>query len=294
MVRFLNGLVAIGFLAAGSLAQLKDRINYPSGLGPSFDPGLNERTEDHIAELDPWGRGWIPQGCKDRFISKGYQASDAEVFNVKYDDCDRAWTFCRHKDSQLSIGQMVNKFGRLPIHMRSLVRHPIALPQADCSAEAYTGLGDIVMYGPCTALTVWIHEVGHQLDSRLNPVNRFSASNDWLQALAADSCVPDSYANFNAIEDFAQVAVVSQFNTILGYKPDGQFPGCFDHQHGLLEHNFRANYLEKGGSCDNRPADSPPVSMNPTKRDVMAVIKWDNDTELDDPSVIRCNFSATQ
>ncbi|KAK6523737.1 hypothetical protein TWF281_001709 [Arthrobotrys megalospora] len=292
MVNFFSNLVILAAVSAtGVLGDLKSKIDYPNGLSGPFDPGFSQRTKAPLQWIDPWGAGWIPQGCKDRFLAKGYAATDAQVFNIKYSDCDRAWTFCRHKSAQLTIEQMADSFGRMSVHMRSLVRHPIALPAGGCSAQAFTEVGDIVMYGACKAVTVWVHETGHQLDARLKPAQRFSGTTPWIQALGFDSCVPDSYANSNTVEDFAQVVVVAQFNTLLGYKPKEAFPGCLDHRHGLLEHTFRYNYLEYIGSCRDRPADSKIVSMKATKRDIMRMMKRAKATEGTDPKVIGpCSF----
>jgi hypothetical protein len=45
-----------------------------------------------------------------------------EVYNVFYEDCDRPWVICRHKDAPMSIEKMIDNFGRLPVRLRSLVR----------------------------------------------------------------------------------------------------------------------------------------------------------------------------
>ncbi|KAK6339297.1 hypothetical protein TWF718_008718 [Orbilia javanica] len=294
MVNLLSNIVVlIALSAGGALAKLKDRINYPNGLSTPFGPGLSENTESSAQWLNPWGAGWIPEGCKDRFISKGYNASDAQVFNIKYSDCGRAWTFCRHKDAQLSIEDMADSFGRMSVHMRSLVRHPIALPKdSGCSAQAYTNIGDIVMYGNCKALTVWLHETGHQLDARLKPSERFSGTEPWLKALGNDTCVPDSYANTNTIEDFAQVVVVAQHNTLLGYIPKEAYPGCMENRQGLLEDTFGEDYLEYIGRCSNRPKDSKTVSTETTKRERMKLMKRVKAQEENDPDVVGpCSFS---
>ncbi|KAK6498799.1 hypothetical protein TWF481_011372 [Arthrobotrys musiformis] len=293
MVNILSGFAAVAAISViGVRADLKNRTDYPDGLSGPFGPGYSENTEAHIQWFSQWGDGWIPQGCKDRFLGKGYNATDAQVFNVKYADCGRAWTFCRHKDAQLSIEDMADSFGRMSVHMRSLVRHPIALPSSSgCSALAYTNIGDIVMIGNCKGITVWVHETGHQLDARLNPSKRFSGTDPWLEALELDTCVPDSYANTNTVEDFAQVVVVAQFNTLLGSIPEEAFPGCLDHRHSLLEDTFRSDYLEYIGHCNNRPADSEIVLMETTTRE-MKMIRRAKVQEDNDPSVVGpCTFS---
>ncbi|KAF3201333.1 hypothetical protein TWF679_011393 [Orbilia oligospora] len=293
MINLFSNIVAVVAVSAvGVLADLKNKTAYPDGLSGPFTPGFNNYTEAPLEWFTPWGAGWIPKGCKDRFIGKGYDADDVEVFNIKYTDCDQAWTFCRHKDAQLSLEDMADSFGRMSVHMRSLVRHPIALPASSgCSALAYTDIGDIVMFGNCKGLTVWLHETGHQLDARLKPSNRFSGTTPWLEALERDTCVPDSYANTNTVEDFAQVVVVAQHETLLGYKPEEAFPGCLDQRQGLLEHTFQSDYLEYVGRCSNRPRDSEIVSTKTTKREKMKKMKRDKAQEGNDPNVVGpCSF----
>ncbi|EPS39967.1 hypothetical protein H072_6417 [Dactylellina haptotyla CBS 200.50] len=283
----LHTLVLLAFSTAKVFAGLKDKLDYPDGLSGLFDIGFANLTDSPLDTMDQWGDGWIPQGCKDRFLASGYSAKDAQVFNVKYLDCDRAWTFCRHNKAELSIDDMAMYFGKMPVHMRSLVRHPIALPQPEgCSAQAFTDIGDIVMYGPCNASSVWVHETGHQLDSRLNSATRFSATPEWTDALGYDSCVPDNYANTNVLEDFAQVVVIAAFNTLAGYKPPEAFKGCLDHRQGLLEENFRGTHFSYWGTCDNRPDDSPIVSKASTKRDIRRTMNRANLTDDSNPAVV--------
>ncbi|KAF3920121.1 hypothetical protein AA313_de0202373 [Arthrobotrys entomopaga] len=286
MIQFTTLLLLLAGMIMGVLADLKTNIDYTNGLSVPFDPQFMDLTSSPLESIDAWGDGWIPQGCKDRFLARGLSPKDAKVYNIKYTDCDRAWTFCRHKDAQLSIEQMADFFGRMPVHMRSLVRHPIALPQDGCAAQAFIDVGDIVMYGGCAALSVWVHETGHQLDTQLKPLKPLSGTKEWKQNLSYDSCVPDSYANMNVVEDFAQIVVVAQFNTLAGYKPQENYPGCMDHRHGYLEQRYRALFMEPGGTCGSRPADSKIVSMTATKRAMMKMMKRANETEAADPAVI--------
>lgn len=69
----------------------------------------------------------------------GLSPYDIEVFNAHYDDCQDIWIMCRHHDAEVSQNQMIDVFGRLPVHMRDFVRLTIALPvPKGGSRNAYT------------------------------------------------------------------------------------------------------------------------------------------------------------
>jgi hypothetical protein len=53
---------------------------------------------------------------------EGFSPYDIQVFNVTYSDCGMPWVMCRHHSSEISQYQMVEMFGRLPVHMRQWVR----------------------------------------------------------------------------------------------------------------------------------------------------------------------------
>lgn len=67
---------------------------------------------------------------------------------------------CRCENADLSINQMANFFGRMPVHLRSTVRHVMAVHAEGCSAYALTGwdYGDIMMQGNCNTQSIWLHE----------------------------------------------------------------------------------------------------------------------------------------
>ena len=77
-------------------------------------------------------------------------------------------------------------------------------------------------------------------------------SQAWKSALAADSCVPDSYANTNAVEDFAQVTVVALYKSIRGTIPTPSRPGCFSHQLNRVTNKYQTKYLKYGGVCNGK------------------------------------------
>ncbi len=82
-------------------------------------------------------------------------------------------------------------------------------------------------------VSVFIHESAHSMDRGK------SASNEWRQAVARDSCVPDSYANSNFADNFAQVVVL--WVHLVGVGRDKDFGGnqfaCMRNQlHEIAKH----------------------------------------------------------
>lgn len=88
-----------------------------------FETDLRNNLHPTHSKWDYWGAGWIPQGCKDIATGHGLNPNDFTIFNVHYDDCGEAWTFCRHKNAGASEIDMIDIFGRMPVHMRSYIRY---------------------------------------------------------------------------------------------------------------------------------------------------------------------------
>ncbi|KAK6337782.1 hypothetical protein TWF696_001262 [Orbilia brochopaga] len=254
--------LAISAVSADTQA-IKNQVAYSGGLHDPFDPGFLESTRPAEYIIREMRGSLIPEGCKTRFQELKINPRDTEVYSVTYTDgCPKPWIFCRQNTAQLSITTMASLFGRLPLHMRGLVRHPIATRDPSCSAYSYTGIGDIVFRGECTTPSVWIHETGHQMDSMLNPANYHSGTSQWNDALNQDSCVPDNYANVNKIEDFAQVTVTALYRSIRGYIPRSDHPGCFDHQLGQVLQIYQAGYFAGSNECRGQVPPSPMVSKD--------------------------------
>lgn len=56
---------------------------------------------------------------------------------------------------------MIDIFGRLPVNMRSYIRHIIALPGTESAGSS----GDnIAIVGTAGKLSIFAHEIGHSLD----------------------------------------------------------------------------------------------------------------------------------
>ncbi|RDB21832.1 Conidiation-specific protein 13 [Hypsizygus marmoreus] len=215
------------------------------------------------ATWDQWGYGWIPQSCADE-VNRNHKCAvtDVQVFNVHYNDCPTAWVMCRCNNAEMSIVNMVDAFGRLPVRYRQWIRHPIAF--SDSSTWAYAVNGEIVFHKNAYVPTVWIHESSHILDAFAISVNggRYSQTQAWLDTINQDPKVPDNYANTNSIEDFAQVANVALFDKLV---PNGfgsvepNWDQIF-HQYATVEWVMGDN-LFQGGTCTRRWADSTIIPM---------------------------------
>ncbi|EWC47256.1 hypothetical protein DRE_03375 [Drechslerella stenobrocha 248] len=249
---------------SGVKADLGKELAYLDGLSDPFDPGFLQYTNPAPYTIKQWRNKQIPEGCKTRFTELNIDLADTEVYNVTYTNttgvCTEPWIFCRTKDAQLEVRTMASLFGRMPEHMRELVRHLIAVPADSCSALSYTDIGDIVFSGNCDTPSIFIHETAHQLDAMLDPANSESGSQNWRDALAADSCVPDSYANTNEVEDFAQVTVVALYQVIRGTVPVSEDPGCFASQLQRLLRRYRRRFLKQNDWCHGRIPSSNFVS----------------------------------
>lgn len=90
-----------------------------------------------------------------------------------------------------SATSMIDLFGRLPVHERQWVKNVIAVPGG---GSAYMSNGIVVFQGPVGTPSVFQHETGHAVDFYARDTQS-SATTEWTNAEAADSCVPDGYAN---------------------------------------------------------------------------------------------------
>ena len=113
--------IAISLIAGMALAQDKPEIS-PSIPRGQMESNLRNFLSPTQSTWDYWGSGWIPQACKDIASSHGLNPGDFTIFNVHYTDCSEAWTFCRHKDAGASEIDMIDIFGRVPVHMRDFIR----------------------------------------------------------------------------------------------------------------------------------------------------------------------------
>jgi hypothetical protein len=96
---------------------------------------------------------------------------------------------------------MIDTMGKVPYAIRRNNKAMISATVDTCGGAGSSG--DVSFYcGKDMHVSVFIHESAHSFDKGK------SDSEEWRNAVAKDSCVPDAYANTNYVENFAQVVVL--------------------------------------------------------------------------------------
>ncbi|KAL9601450.1 MAG: hypothetical protein Q9219_002516 [cf. Caloplaca sp. 3 TL-2023] len=237
----LAALVSTQTLNKPPLQQNLD--NLKQGLLNNLKATANTRS--------PYQAGQIPADCKTIAQREGFRPADIRAVNVNNGPID----------------DLINRFGRLPVHARQYVRHVVSLPAAN--GYAYNDGGNIVFFGVTLSdMNVHIHETAHSLDL-LNayPDKPLSSSAKWLNAYNSDPNVPDPYSQTNQVENVAQNTVVATFDRNV----PGGFPGLNPNankirsQYTLVQTEAsNANptmLLVQGGTCTARLANSNPVPV---------------------------------
>ncbi|TQV92290.1 hypothetical protein V2A60_006978 [Cordyceps javanica] len=255
-----------------------------------FEAGLRDNLHPTHSSWDYWGPGWIPQSCKDIATSHGLNPNDFTIFNVHYDDCQEGWTFCRHKDSGASEIDMIDIFGRAPVHMRSFIRHLVATPGLHDGAAAFTySSGDCVVES-APDLSVMLHEISHSLDWHALPQypSPFSSSGEWQSNYAQDSNTPTGYGRTNWLEDFAETGKVGVFDKVVpgGF---GSIAGNWNqifHQYATYQ-GYLGDTILPGGTCDKRFPNSETVPKNDNSKRADLGEKPDNTIKSENITLIR-------
>lgn len=255
-------------LAAAILALAACAYAQQLGRPTLFNNGLP--FDDYATGLAQVSTTYRAVGAPDKCVDEamgnnGCDEADVEAREVTYGDCDTPWILCRCKQSNMTMDDIMMKFGYVPPGIRSYVGGLIAIPAP--AASAYIAGGFIVFSSDCV-IPVFIHESSHATDQGV------SSSQDWIQAVADSGCVPDAYANTNYVEDFAQVSVVYTYLSKHGdVKAD---PSCLDPQLNVFRNNDRLAQAQNVTSCftdkrpftlsaSSRPALGDPGSASPTK-----------------------------
>ncbi|KAM6486898.1 hypothetical protein HDV62DRAFT_386942 [Trichoderma sp. SZMC 28011] len=264
-----NFLQLLGLFSSGVLGQaLNKPVLFTDGLSPHVDSVFFQHLTPTQSTWDQWGWGWIPQACLSVVQGTSFSPYDIEVYNVHYTDCASAVVMCRHNQAQMSIINMIDAFGRVPIHDRQWTQHILALPASSCSAG--TGGAVTTFYGPCYIPSVFVHELTHTLDAYVNDqtgstgsVHVYSTTSSYLNSVNQDSCVPDDYANHSPQEDYAQTSVLALYEKVNpgGLDPIGNWR-CLVNAKNNLD-SIIGQELTPGGSCTHRWADSAIVCMGP-------------------------------
>ncbi|KFY07380.1 hypothetical protein V492_07192 [Pseudogymnoascus sp. VKM F-4246] len=259
--------------AAAAATALFGATAFADNLGKPtlFKDGLSPHVNDKFMQYMPstpstsgaWSWGWIPERCAEEAnrADEPFSLYDFEVFNVQYEDCAEAWIFCRHTKAELSQSQLIDYFGRLPVHERQSVSYVIAVPGG---GSAYEIGGLVVFQGNTASVSVFQHEVGHAVDAYNKPDGTSSNTKEFLDAIDGDTCVPDDYANSSNVEDYTQVAVLLMYNTVVpgGLDTIGADYSCLNKQLAVVASRQQAE-MELGGTCTWRQAYGDVISMGP-------------------------------
>lgn len=235
---------------------------FPGGGLGGISQGLIDNIPGVVADWDDWEAGWIAQDCKTLAEGSGFSTLDITTFNIHYADCPDAWVFCRHKDSPLSQASMVDTFGRVPVGLRSYIRHMIALPGTESAGSA----GDNVQMNGNLEITVYVHEIAHSVDGHaFDPSlgQPFSNGQVWLDNYNQDSAVPDSYAQSSQQENFAQQTVVALYDKVVPGGIGNIQPNwnAIFHQFATVQ-GYLGDKLLPGGTCSGRLTNSEPVAAS--------------------------------
>ncbi|KAH8901448.1 hypothetical protein GQ53DRAFT_775997 [Thozetella sp. PMI_491] len=256
-------------LAATALAA--NEINKPS-IQPAFnesimEPIMRQNMYPTQSRWEFWGEGWIPKTCKDFALQNGLNPWDYEIFNVFYTDCSEPWIMCRHKGAPASVIDMIDIFGRMPVHMRQYVAHLTAVPWLNDGTIAATDSANIVVRGFNVNITVLSHEISHNLDKRalnqfLEGHSRFSETGIWRDNINADAVVVTPYAATSWIENYAATGVIGVYDKLVPGGIGPIQPNWSQIFHGYATYQaFLGDTIIPGGTCNVKLDNSPPVWM---------------------------------
>ncbi|EIM86333.1 uncharacterized protein STEHIDRAFT_157835 [Stereum hirsutum FP-91666 SS1] len=193
----------------------------------------------------------IPSLCASYTSSSSECTATMQAFNITLGDCGSSWTMCRCTDADISLEEAVDHLARVPVGLRRNVGTVFIMK--DSSAHAYTEAGDIHFFGVCSQRT-WVHESTHASD------HGHSSSEEWINAVDGDSCVPDSYAQSNYVEDFAQVSVLQVYQQYFGELPTPYTADCMQNQLAYMKNlSLYANDTLFGETCAFQDDWSSPV-----------------------------------
>lgn len=129
-------------------------------------------------------------------------AAPEHVYTVTYHGIgNQKLVLCMCPNPVMSARYMMEMMGRVPYAIRRHNRAMISATVGTCGGAGSSG--DVSFY--CARdmhISVFIHESAHSADRGM------SDTSTWRYGVQNDSCVPDSYANSNHADNFAQVVVL--------------------------------------------------------------------------------------
>ncbi|KAJ7044828.1 hypothetical protein C8F04DRAFT_597764 [Mycena alexandri] len=210
----------------------------------------------------------VPDNCAKYTGAAKECPTTMSAVDVTYDDCGSPWTICRCASANITLDASVDFLAHVPVGLRRYVGTVMVMP--DTSAHAYTLNSDIHFFGICSQRT-WIHESTHAADGALGITRGGINGTPWAQAVGNDTCVPDTYAATNLVEDLAQMSVVEVYRLLNNTLPPGLSADCMSHQLAYLATLplYNASTLF-GDTCAFEPQlasalhDLVPVASSPT------------------------------
>ncbi|KAJ3161514.1 hypothetical protein HDU88_007319 [Geranomyces variabilis] len=183
-------------------------IMCPNGLGGSGNCGNTDwlptqsfKLQD-LAERDACNVGTPECGPT-------HKNSEARTVRAVYDD-QSTMDFCVCPTPVMPIETAAALVGQMPSVLRVGAARSFKIQAVDNqnppgAAAAY---GDrIVIFAQGMPLNVFIHESAHTWDWANSGGSYMSTGAEYTAALAADTCITDSYSGANSVENFAQMVV---------------------------------------------------------------------------------------
>ncbi|KAG8162180.1 hypothetical protein KVR01_007945 [Diaporthe batatas] len=167
----------------------------------------------------------------------------------------------------MTVNQVADRFGRVPIGARQYVRIVNVYGAKSCSA--WSNAVDLSFFGDCSgAESVFLHENSHNLDYWVaGGGSWYSQSQDWKDTVAKGSCVADNYAKTTYTEAFAQVGVMDFYNANVGSIWNWNV-GCMADQVGrTIELLGDSVAYSSSRTCSRVWRHSTPICMGPAAAD---------------------------
>ena len=237
-----------------------------------------------------WAQGRYPQNCYDKAreaisgtdLRPKCQLHDLEVYDVTYEDCSTGrdpWIMCRCSNAELSIQETIDGMGTVPTGARSNVLHVVTM-NGFGGGGGYSDWNSIFCGGHPD--TTWFsHESMHCNDRVMGQSGAFSNGQTWADAIAKDSCVPDTYSDNNPTEDFAQVGTYLNYQ-LNGHNVDytGKSATCFDNQLDAAK-SFMGPLMQPNGTCFNAPGKDGTFNGT-SKRSSYNIVEADPEADFEE------------
>ncbi|ETS86897.1 hypothetical protein PFICI_00725 [Pestalotiopsis fici W106-1] len=258
-------LPILSTLLALHLAVANGALSKPA-LWPNlgkFSPDLTAGLPMPGYQVTQWPAGTISQGCLYIADRDGQDPAFFRAYSVLLND---SWNFCIQDGSKQSIDDLAFAFGQAPIRLRQYTSEVVMQSQGG-GANAQNQI--ITLYQPAT-VQLFLHEMSHCADSAGGyKTPSSSASTAWSSSYDLDSAVPDTYAQTNQQENFAQFGGLIVYDRLTGGKLRDE-PNLWEIGHQLNtmvdegdngQHGGRMYDFDSGLICSGRYANSPPVTM---------------------------------